>query len=160
MIPNYSKYYERTERSDFIFTDLSATFREVPANEIFEIWDETSDLLKQALRYSPEEICTGDVYMKLMLDETCRLYILEENNTIVGSIVCYIVNGRKKSDLRVWLIGGKPKWFSDIGKVVYNIAKRNKCSNITASSTRKAMQKALSSFGFVEQLISYEMRIK
>ena len=158
MIPNYDEYRDAASKSDFIFTDLDVTYREIPKNEIFSLWDSISSFVVDAIQYSPEEICSGDVYMKLMTDNTCHLFVLEKDG-IKGIIVCYVIEGRMTKTLKIWLLGGKPRIFMDAGKVVFNIARRNKCSNIIASSTRKGMQKALSFFGFKEKLISYEMSL-
>lgn len=157
MIPDYSKY--DLLRSDFIFTDIRTNFREISSSELFSIWDDISAYIREAIKFSPEEFCSGDVYMKLISDDSYRLFVVEENGICVGIIVVHIIDGRKNRTLHVWLTSGKTFSLEDIGKIIYNIAKRNKCSNITASSTRKGMQKALSSFGFKEKFVSYEMSL-
>lgn len=157
MLPDYSKY--DLLRSDFIFTDLKKQFREIDISELFSIWDDISDFVKRAVKFSPEDICSADVYMKLMGDNSYKLFVLEHSGIFCGIIVAHIINGRANRTMHVWLASGNDDSFDDIGKAIYNIAKRNKCSNITASSTRKGMQKALSSFGFKEKFVSYEMSL-
>lgn len=160
------KIHESLENIDpnFIFpaTDIKFLFRNIPREELYEVWDLIQPELLKTLKYSPEEnICSGDIFYALKTRQNTQLYLVEDfQGEYLGFFVVEIIQKEYSRDCHIWLTGtNKLKVFQEIGKMVFNVARFNKCNKITASSTRDAMGVALRNFGMKPKFVTYEMEI-
>ena len=160
------KLHEHIENvsSGFSFkpSDIGYNYYAVGQSDIFSHWKTIQTELDRALLFSPEDsICSGDVYVALTTNKDNQLYLVESfKGEYKGFFIVQIVQERTFRKCHIWLAGFKENGiFWESAKMVLNIARHNKCSKITCSSTRNGMAQAMSQFGMKQKYIAYEMEI-
>lgn len=152
-----SDFSDLVNKSSFLPTEIKFNFAEVRKEELHSCWDSIQRELLRTLKYSPEKnICSGDVYISLV-NESAKLYLVK---TFTGKYVGFFIVQLVKDVLSLWLVGSNtPNTIDDISKMVFNVARHNKCSKIIASSTRPGMKRVIERFAMKPVLITYEVEI-
>lgn len=139
---------------------MGFNFKEISPENLYLYWEVIQKDLNKTLKYSPEQICSGDVYVELK-SKRAVLFIVEDFScNYVGFFVLQFSVSFSDNVCNVWLLGSSVKGtIKQFSELIHRSALRYKSNKVVVSTTRPGMERVLKNIGMEKTYTTFKAEI-
>lgn len=127
-------------------TPLKYKIQGIPSPLVDHFWKQCEPFIKRALDHNCGEVVPDDI-RRLCRDRAAQLWIVTEQDKIVGVCTTEVVNYPQKRHCRIFTLAGSGRdWFQDLDIIVCAWARAQGCQAVEAH-VRKGFVPILVNFG-------------